>query len=130
MICLEIGKNIKILKFTETSITLGWLYNSCFNPVEFLAHVVVERKLARIQVEFDSSIYLKHIKGEKNIISEMLSLDFHLTNYQLNSILKKNFPEKIPLVLKIVPIPKEIISWFYYLRVCMSESKFSPQVYI
>ena len=46
MIGISCGTERKILNYTDSSSTLGWLFKSCFNPVEFPIHDTVARKLA------------------------------------------------------------------------------------
>ena len=48
MIFRNKGPDVKILNFTDSSSALGWLFKSCFNPVDFPVHDVVAKKISFI----------------------------------------------------------------------------------
>jgi hypothetical protein len=39
--------------------------------------------------------------GDENIVSDLLSHDFHLSNNQLNSLIKPSVPSQVPFGIKI-----------------------------
>ena len=95
--------------------------------MKFPAHDTVARHLARLQLDNDSALYSQHIKGSCNVIADMLSRDFHLSNNQLTIIFIAIFPEQVHSNFKIHQLSKEIISWIYFLRNSLPVWKASRQ---
>ena len=127
MTIIHKGKGRKILNFTDSSSALGWLYKSSFDPTKEILHNSVTRHLARLQINSHSSLYSQHIKGSHNIIADMLSRDFHLSDWQITNTAILLFPEQVPSKLTITPLSNKIISWLYSLRDSLPAWKVSRQ---
>ena len=55
--------------------------------------------------------YSQWFPGIENNVADSLSRDFHLTDDKLISHLRHYFPSQIPSRFKIIPLPKEIVSY-------------------
>jgi hypothetical protein len=65
---LRKGKGRIILNFTDNSGALVCLHKSSFNPITHKHHNIVARKLARILLDHESTLYSQHIKGSQNVV--------------------------------------------------------------
>ena len=126
-IWIEIIENnidyFRILNLTDNSSAVGWLFKANFDPDLQQKHDLIARKLARILLDSETTLYPQHIPGEENIIADSLSRDFHLSHKTLEFTLSSLFPEQAPKGLKISEaLPAEITSWLASLRALKTNS--------
>ena len=69
------------------------------------------QKLATLFISADSSIYSQHFAGVLNVITNSLSQDYHIDDYNLISLIQRSFPQQAPKNFNICPLPPTIISW-------------------
>ena len=60
-------------------------------------------------MNFFGSLYSQHFTGVLNVISDSLSRDYHINDYNLISLLQRSFPQQAPKKFKISPLPPTII---------------------
>ncbi len=91
---------------------LGWLRKSNFaDESDEKVQLATARKLADILLETESCLYSQWFPGEKNVIADSLSRDFHIDDSNLSSLLTAYFPDQVPFGLHLLPVPPNIISW-------------------
>jgi hypothetical protein len=101
-----------VLSQTDSSSALGWLRKSNFaDKSDEYVQLSTARKLADIMLQSEICLYSQWFPGEKNIIADSLSRDFHLSDSSLSDLLISHFPDQAPFGLKILPLPPEIVSW-------------------
>ena len=85
--------------------------------------------MARILLDSDSAPNPQHIPGDKNVIADSLSRDFHLSTSHLQLLLKSLFKSQVPKNFKILhQLPTEIISWLDSLQDLKTSAKESLPV--
>ena len=83
----------RILSFTDSSSTLGWVHKASFQPVNVESHNDVSCWLGWTLVSNETSLYSQHVKGTEKIIADSLSQDFHISDQTLT----KKFNRILPL---------------------------------
>ena len=117
----------RILALTDNSSAVGWLYKTNFNPETQQKHDIIARKMAKLLLDSDTSIYPQHIPGESNVIADSLSRDFHLSDKTLEFALPALYNTQAPNNLKILKLPTEITCWLESLQGTTINSMESPQ---
>jgi len=101
-----------LLSQTDSTSALGWLRKSNFaDESDEKVQLATARKLADILLETESCLYSQWFPGEKNVIADSLSRDFHIDDSNLSSLLTAYFPDQVPFGLHLLPVPPNIISW-------------------
>ncbi len=115
-----------ILALGDNTSAIGWLFTSSKFPSSSLAHkahLMVARKLASLVLENDHCLASQHLKGDLNIVADLLSFDGssrekpHPLAFDCppDSILTQRFhqylPAQIPANFAISPLPTKILSW-------------------
>ena len=116
-----------ILAVGDSSSAIGWLFKSSgFNPTsgEHDAHLVVARKLATLLLDHDKCVASQHIKGELNVVADLLS--FAGTNERgkayplafdnppndiLTHLFRHHLTSQVPENFQISQLPPEILCW-------------------
>ena len=130
-IWMEIRNNnteyLRILNLTDNSSAVGWLFKANFEPDLQQKHDMIARKLARVLLDSETTLYPQHIPGEENLIADSFSRDIHLSPKILEFSLQSLFPKQAPKGLKILEmLPAEIISWVESLRDLQTNKMGSP----
>jgi hypothetical protein len=125
--CAEHGiEQACILAIGDNTSAIGWLYKaSKLDPSSpyYKAVQLIARKLARLITDSTHCLASQHIKGEQNIVSDLLSFEGTARGYAhplapdfpSDSILTERFhsciPQLIPEDFAISPLPSEILSF-------------------
>ena len=108
---------MRINCLTDNSSAVGWLYKANFDPNTHQKHDEIARLMATILLESESALYPQHIPGERNIVADSLSRDFHIKNKHLQLLLTSLFPAQAPKNLRILEkLPNEITLWLESLQ--------------
>ena len=62
----------RLLALTDSTSVLGWLFKSNFNPNNHPSHDLLARKLARILLHNETSLFTQHIAGKTNVVADFL----------------------------------------------------------
>ena len=112
-----------VLSSTDSTSAAAWLHKSSF-PDSKSFEQAVARKLARLMLSADSSLYSQWTAGSENGIADALSRLFDLDDSSLISYIYQKFSVSIQLI----PIPQEISLWMtLLLRRSQSAQNQSPQ---
>jgi len=115
-----------LLSIGDSTSAAGWLHKSNFDPHQSPAHAEAARSHARNIMKHNASDYSQHLPGLANVIADVLSRDFHLSNEQLISMLHSTSPPLLPPQLTIIDIPENIITWIGSLAQLLPKRKESP----
>jgi len=100
-----------ILSQTDSTSADGWLYKSNFDDPSARAQLIVARKLATIIIQVDCCLYSQWFPGELNVVSDVLSRRFDLTNSALVSFVLQTCAPQVPFGIKLLELPNEISYW-------------------
>jgi hypothetical protein len=67
-----------ILAIGDNTSAIGWLHHTAQidpNGVTHMAHLKVARKLARTLMKYNCCLASQHIKGELNVVADLLSFE-------------------------------------------------------
>ena len=95
-----------VLSSTDSTSAAAWLHKSSF-PDSKLFEQAIARKLARLMLSADSSLYSQWTAGSENGIADALSRLFDLDDSSLISYIHQQFSVSIQLI----PLPQEISLW-------------------
>ncbi|KAI2509039.1 hypothetical protein MHU86_5415 [Fragilaria crotonensis] len=126
--CLDSNTNQScILAIGDNTSAIGWLYKTSgleSSSMEHKAHLFAARHLATILMKYDCCIASQHIKGESNVVADLLSFagnDNRDKTHPLahddppNDILTQRFREnltsQVPENFDICQLPSEILCW-------------------
>jgi hypothetical protein len=125
--CLEDGSSEScILAIGDNTSALGWLHNTARLDPTWLAHAAhlkVARKIAKLLMEFKCCLASQHIKGELNVVADLLSFagNGRGKNHPLafdkpaDDVLTARFlhalPSQVPEDFAISRLPDEILCW-------------------
>ena len=73
----------QILAFSDSSSALGWMHKSSFDAVNKGGRYTVDQWLCWTLFRYEVSLKFQHIKVTNNIIVELLSSDFHISDQSL-----------------------------------------------
>ena len=102
IVMLDANAPTKILAFTDSSSTLGWLYKASFGSNQ-VDHDNIARWLAKELVHMHSALYSQHTKGSYNFVADSLSRDTHIVADKLTFSFQNLFPEQMPTSFNISP---------------------------
>jgi hypothetical protein len=100
-----------ILSQTDSTSAEGWLYKSNFHPERCPSQLLVARKLAHLTINADVCLYSQWFPGDLNVVSDLLSRRFDLTDDALTDLVLSSVPDQVPNGFKILALPTEIDSW-------------------
>ena len=126
--CLEEGPSEScILAIGDNTSALGWLHNtSHLNPTweAHTAHLTVARKIATLLMEFKCCLASQHIKGELNLVTDLLSFSGSAgrgkkhplasddpANDELTARFLSAIPSQVPENFAISQLPDDVLSW-------------------
>jgi hypothetical protein len=101
---------------TDSSMAEGWMRRSNFrasnkDQIQTDVRINAAQKFAMDFTEHGIKSYSQWFSGKENIIADALSRDEDRTDNELTSILYCFVPHQMPNLFRIVPLPKEIVSW-------------------
>jgi hypothetical protein len=126
--CLASGNNQDcILAVGDSTSAIGWLFKSSgFDPsgTEYDAHLMVARHLASILIEHNCCLASQHIRGELNVVADLLSFagasergKEHPLAFDNppNDVLTRRFHQhltsQVPASFQISQLPSEVLCW-------------------
>jgi hypothetical protein len=117
-----------ILALGDSTSAIGWLFKSskleAAHGAGHDAHLFVARKLATVLIDYDACLASQHIKGEMNVVADLLS--FSGTSERgkphplpdddpQNDVLTQRFlhelTEQVPAAFNISQLPNEVLSF-------------------
>ncbi len=103
------------LSMTDSTTSEGWLRKSNFreenDQIQASVRILVARDHARRYMDLGIRDYSQWFPGAENNVADSLSRDFHLSDIELITYMRHNFPSQIPSRFEIVPLPNEIVLW-------------------
>ena len=127
IVMLDANAPTKILAFTDSSSTLGWLYKASFGSNQ-VDHDNIARWLAKELVHMHSALYSQHTKGSYNFVADSLSRDTHIVADKLTFSFQNLFPEQMPTSFNIPPPPPEALCLIHSLsRTSIKGKELPPQ---
>jgi hypothetical protein len=101
-----------ILSQTESSTAAGWLCKSNFVDAEDeVVQLTTARHLSLLAIQSKCCLYSKWFLGEHNTVSDALSRDFHLSQYELSNLIITFASNQVPFGISIQELPIKISSW-------------------
>jgi hypothetical protein len=116
-----------ILAIGDNTSAIGWLHNSLRLDTTWdahKAHLQVARKIARLLIDFRCCLASQHLKGELNVVADLLSFagdDSRVksrpiaadmpANDELTRRFLASYPSQVPASFAISQLPDEIPSW-------------------
>jgi hypothetical protein len=125
----EPGEFPCILALGDSTSAIGWLHStSTLDPTwqAHKAHLMVARKVAGLILAHDCCLATQHIRGEMNIVADLLSFSGDITraggkkhpiafDSPPNDVLTQRFHDhyssQIPATFEIAQLPREILLW-------------------
>ena len=96
---------------TDSTSADGWLYKSNFAPAFAAIQLEAARHLASIVIQADCCLYSQWFPGTENVVSDVLSRRFDLTDTEIVSLLTTTVPSQVPYGIQILTLPSDIDSW-------------------
>jgi hypothetical protein len=126
--CLESnGDEHCILAIGDNTSAIGWLHNSSRLDTKWdahAAHLKVARKIAMLLIDFQCCLASQHLKGELNVVADLLSFSGGDTrgkahpiaadlpaNDELTRRFLETYPSQVPENFAILQLPADILSW-------------------
>ncbi|KAI2493346.1 hypothetical protein MHU86_21191 [Fragilaria crotonensis] len=127
--CIDAPQNDQpcILAIGDSTSAIGWLFKTSTLDLEsgaHRAHLMVARHLASLMMNNDCCIASQHIKGEFNVVADLLSFAGESERGKRHPIAHDDPPddvltnrfltiltEQVPENFKISPLPSEVLSW-------------------
>lgn len=115
-----------ILALGDNTSAIGWLFSSSKFPASspaHKAHLLAARQLATLLLHEDHCLASQHIKGEQNLIADLLSFagthrgkrhpiaHDNPSDSELTQRFHIHYPSQIPENFSISPLPRKILSW-------------------
>lgn len=116
-----------ILSIGDNTSAIGWLHNSSRLETGWeaqKAHLQVARKLAELLIEHKCCLASQHLKGELNVVADLLSFAGddsrgkkhpiaadRPANDELTRRFLTSYPSQVPENFAISQLPEEILSW-------------------
>ena len=105
-----------VLSMGDSTNAIGWVKKSNFMEEgethhDQTAKLRSSRKLAELAMDNKIKLYSQWFPGALNIIPDLLSRDWHLSDDEILKLLTHLFPHQLHPNFRIVPIPKEIDSF-------------------
>jgi hypothetical protein len=127
LMCLEFTSRSEcLLAAGDNTSAIGWLFRSSQIPKESLYYDAVQlgaRKVAELVTESEHCLASQHIKGEMNVVPDLLSWSNNVRGTQhplafddpsddeLTRRFHSHLPQLIPETFMISPLPSEVLSW-------------------
>jgi hypothetical protein len=116
------------LSMTDSTTAEGWMRKLNFskhgvNPVQARTWVNAARKYTKIFMNADVKSYSQWFAGKRNNVADALSREWQRTNNELALLLRSLFPNQMPDLFEILPLPSEISSWLISLLQQLPVSK-------
>jgi hypothetical protein len=111
---------------TDSTTGEGWLKKTNFHDPS-KPNMDTARWFGEFILDNGYSHYSQHFAGKKNIIADILSRDFHLSDNELIAFLRLVVPEQVHPNFRICPLPKEIISKILCILPQRTEKTLSPK---
>ena len=92
---------------TRAEMTIG----DALSREEVSSRLTFSRKLASLVIDHNMCLCTQHINGIRNIVADILSRDFHLSEVMLTHLLFHFYPSHLPRSFGICPLPREITSF-------------------
>ena len=86
------------------------MHKSNHDPNEAPIHDAISRFHTSFMMSLKACNYSQHLPGIKNVVTDYLSRDFHLSDFQITAMLTSVHPSLHNLELKIVQVPQEVTS--------------------
>jgi hypothetical protein len=99
------------IAFGDSKVTEAWMYKSNHDPDSSPIQNEIARQMAEFNMKHKACNYSQHIRGEENIIADILSRDTHLNDEQLIAFITTYSPPLLPHNIKLCPLSKQITSW-------------------
>jgi hypothetical protein len=100
-----------ILSQTDSTSADGWLRKSNFDALLCPTQLIVARQLATLILQADCCLYSQWFPGSDNVVSDLLSRRFDLSDDALVTLICASAPSQVPFGIRICPLPTEIVSW-------------------
>jgi hypothetical protein len=105
-----------VLMLGDSSNGMGWVRKSNFqeigeNILDQKAKLAAARHLAELSIDNSIAVYSQWFPGKDNIIPDILSRDWHLSDNDITTLLTQLFPSQLHQNFKLSPLPKEVESW-------------------
>ncbi|KAI2506084.1 hypothetical protein MHU86_8315 [Fragilaria crotonensis] len=104
-----LGKDDVLLSQGDSTSATGWMAKSSFGD-ECPILLAVARELASYLANHQLVHYSQWFPGKENSVADALSRDFELTDEEIVSLVRDNFPEQVPKSFRIVPMPEAVIT--------------------
>lgn len=112
-----------LLSQTDSTSAEGWLRKSNFDAELCPTQLIVARQLASLVIQADCCLYSQWFPGSQNVVSDLLSRRFDLTDDALVSLILSTAPDQVPCGIQLLPLPTEIASWLTSLWLKPAASK-------
>ena len=106
----QIPSESAIFALSDNSSAVGWLHRASYGMNRPL-HSKVSHKFINIILDSGSTLISQHIPGRLNIVSDLLSRRFDLSDSSLTSLLLEKCKSQVPQNFVIRPLPKEVKLW-------------------
>lgn len=101
-----------ILSTTDSSSSVGWLHQTSFGLDQPL-HEAMSCWLAQMAIDRKFALNVQHLKGIHNVVADILSCRFHLSNIEMLTFLHSKHSKQIPRHFCICLLPQEITAWVF-----------------
>jgi hypothetical protein len=108
------------LLMTGSTTAEGWMRKSNFNkfgkdPAQATVRADAAHHHTRLFMDAEIKGYNQWFVGKLNNVAGALSQDWHQDSKELTSILRIHFPQQMPILFKITPLPNKINTWLILL---------------
>jgi hypothetical protein len=98
-----------VVSQTDSTTGEGWLKKSNFyDPIK--PNMGIARWFGRFLIDKEICSYSQFFEGKKNIIADILSRDWHLSDEEIIAFLRFVAPTQVPQDFRICPLPNDIVS--------------------
>ena len=98
-----------ILSQGDSSSVTGWLTRSSFGD-ECPLHLALARSLSKYLMDHRISHFSQWFPGRENSVADCLSRDFHLSDNDVISHIRRRFTKQIPQHFRLITLPPVIIT--------------------
>ena len=107
---------------TDNTSEIGWSFKRNFSGCaraemkigdalsreEVSSHLTFSRKLAPLVIDHSMCLHEQHLKGIRNLVANILSRCFHLSEVILNHLLLHFYPSSYPVLSECFPFPERL----------------------
>ena len=104
MLEVEITEGSYVFAGTDNTSALDWTCKSIFSENTQQPHVMLARKLASLVMGNQFCLCSQHFEKYLNVVVDVLSRDFHLSDEFLTHLLFLFYPNHLPSYFKIYPL--------------------------